>query len=166
MKKFLLIVVILLTILLSTAAFSLSRMSVQELIICSTDNKSYLLPAPLCLTYFNNMTSEQHAKKLDQHAGLAYVFEITPEQLKYEVIARLLTLGVDINKPSAIDGLPPLHAAILLNDPKLVQYLLEQGADKSISDNNQKMTSSQLVDHLLERKATADLLAIKQLLAG
>lgn len=112
------------------------------------------------------MTSEQHAKKLDQHAGLAYVFEITPEQLKYEVIARLLTLGVDINKPSAIDGLPPLHAAILLNDPKLVQYLLEQGADKSISDNNQKMTSSQLVDHLLERKATADLLAIKQLLAG
>ncbi|GAB2926362.1 hypothetical protein [Rheinheimera gaetbuli] len=166
MKKFLLIVVILLTVLLSITAFSLSRMSVQELIICSTDNNSYVLPAPLCFTYFNSMTNEQHAKELDQHAGLAYAFEIKPEQLKYIVITRLLALDVDINKPSAIDGLPPLHAAILLKEPKLVQYLLEQGADKSISDNTQKMTSSQLVDHLLERKATAELLAIKQLLTG
>jgi ankyrin repeat protein len=141
-------------------------MSVQELIICSTDNDSSTLPAPLCFTYFNNMTDEQHAKQLDQHAGLAYTFEIKPEQLKYKVITRLLALNVDINKPSAIDDLPPLHAAILLHDPKLVQYLLEQGADKSIYDNTEKMTSYQLVDHLLERKATAELLAIKQLLAG
>ncbi|MEO3877430.1 hypothetical protein [Rheinheimera fenheensis] len=166
MKKFLLIVVTLLTVVFGSAVFSLSRMSVQELIICSADDNSYVLPAPLCFTYFNHMTDEQHAKQLDQHAGLAYVFEIKPEQLKYKVITRLLALNVDINKPSAIDGLPPLHAAILLHDPKLVQYLLEQGADKNIYDNTEKMTSSQLVEHLLERAPTADLLAIKQLLAG
>lgn len=163
-KLFFIIIVILPIALFSITVTTISRLSVQDLLICSTDNNSYLLPASFCYCYFNNLSDLHDADYLDQHAGLAFAFDIVPTQRKYKILERLLTIGVDINKPAAVDGLPPLHAAILLHDAKLVQFLLNHGANINVTDNNQHMNSTQLVEYLIQHNTSTDLLAIQNML--
>jgi ankyrin repeat protein len=106
----------------------LSKMRPESLIICASDSGGSLIPSPLCRYYFLNFTTAADAKDIDARSGLSFAFEISDRGVRDTVIDRLLFLGADVNAPSKVDGLTPINAAILLNDPSLVGFLLSKGA--------------------------------------
>ena len=59
--------------------------------------------------------------------------------------------GLSVNQPSAIAGYPPLHAAILMNDAGLIDFVLEHGADPTQKDQRHELTAPGFLE-LLKRK--------------
>jgi len=114
--------------------FFISRLSTEELIICATTNDAFRIPKKACRLYFDKLTDASSAKQLDDSAGIAFAFANDDVQERSAVIERLITLGADPSGISKIDGLTPLNAAILLNDPQLVQLLLDHDVDRHKPD--------------------------------
>lgn len=59
--------------------------------------------------------------------------------------SNLLCKPTLLNEPSAIDGYPPLHVAVLLNDAELVEFVLENGADLTQTDQRHGLSASVVV---------------------
>ncbi|KAK3789082.1 hypothetical protein RRG08_063796 [Elysia crispata] len=62
------------------------------------------------------------------------------------LMARLLTQGASVNSKNAMNGWTPLHWACKRNHISIVRQLLQEGADKSI-ENNEGHTPGQLSSH-------------------
>lgn len=75
-----------------------------------------------------------------------------------------LSEGARINGFSPVTGYPPLHEAILLNEPRLAKFLLQKGADPAIEDRNKGMTARELLSAIEERNPDRDLSEIAELL--
>ena len=128
--------------------FSVSRLSIEHLIICSADSESFIIPYNVCEYYLYNHSGREDAIHLDDGAGLSYVFEIQDREEKYNIINHLISIGVDVNGVSNIDGLTPLNAAILINDSDLVKYLIEKGASLEKKDSSHQLGPKEYVEFL------------------
>lgn len=85
-----------------------------------------------------------------------------------KVVDRAIKSGCDISAPDAA-GLSPLNAAILYNEPVLVGFLLERGADTSKRIASPKehlngLDSLEFVDLLMTKDKAKDRQAVKLLL--
>lgn len=112
------------------AAYALHDADIEELVICSTSDSASLIPRPVCRWYTEHYRiTKEEAQILDGRSGLAFLFSVDDTPLRDHWIKRFINEGASVNGPSPTDGLPPLHAAILMNEPDLVALLLEHGAD-------------------------------------
>ncbi len=168
MKKYILVLIILIPV--SVAAlglFSMSRGDIEDAILCATHDESHYIPSSVCEYYLRHfrMTKED-VRYLEDRAGLAFLFGISDRSQRGNLMSSFLAHGLSINRPSAIDGYPPLHAAIINNDPELVEFLLAHGADLEQKDNNNHQTAAEFVRYLDGSTAPADRHAIKELLSA
>lgn len=84
--------------------------------------------------------------------------------IRYKLFEFFLSKGMDINARSNIDGLTPLHAAILMNDHELANHLLKKGADKNMTDRDNKLTANEFLDLLNHKRPDIDKKTVQQLL--
>lgn len=151
MKNILLIFCFSVVVVSSFLYLALTKMSIEDLIICTSDENASKMPAPICNYYFSNFTVLADARSLDSRAGLAFAFEIPDTEKRYNVINRLLYIGSDITKASTIDGLTPINAAILLNDSDLVKFLIEKGADLDKPGTENNLNAKEFLSFLKEK---------------
>jgi hypothetical protein len=81
---------------------------------------------------------------------------IENEDKKYLYLNSFIKNGASVNAPSTISSLPPLHAALLLNDSKLVVFLILQGADPKQKNTQSDMNAHDFVIHLQAKKPLID----------
>lgn len=146
--------------------FSVSRLSIQHLIICSADSEAFTIPQSVCKYYLYNFTGEDDAHQLDDSAGLAFAYQIQNTEEKYNIINHLISVGVNINGISNIDGLTPLNAAILINDSELVKHLLDKGASPEKKDRANQLNARQYIEALQKSDLETNRKKIHQIISS
>jgi len=137
MNKFFIALLLIIVAGVSALFISLTNSDIEDVIICASDNDAYYIPEDLCRYYlYNYRGSKEDIEYLQSRAGLGFVFGISDRSMRRDVIQFLIAKGLSVNGISNFDGLTPLHAAILLNEPDLVQLLIESGADKGKKAEN------------------------------
>lgn len=164
MKRGLLLTAGIILLAILSTGFLISRLSTEELVICAAQDDAFHIPKPACRFYLDHLLSEKRASALAGHAGLAYAFEITNAADRYAIVDKLISLGLNVNEPSKIDGLTPLNAAILLNDVPLAKLLLNRGADPLNKGRPNGLTSAEYIRLLESRNAGVDRREISALL--
>ena len=139
------------------AIYAMSTENIEFVVINATNEETSYIPSSAYEYYlFNFRLTEEDIQYIENRAGLNFLFGISEQNKKYKFLKYFISKGVSINKPSAFDGLPPLHAAILLNDEGLVKFLLNNGADINKKDANYKLTPEEFVEFLRQKKSTID----------
>lgn len=167
MKKSILSFFILIPLLIiGFAIYAMSTDDIEGLIVCATNDETSYIPSSACEYYlFNFRLTEEDIKYIESRAGLSFLFGISDHNKKYRFLKYFIAKGVSVNMPSAIDGLPPLHAAILENDEKLVKFLLKNGANTYKKDTKFNLTPEEFIDLLNSKNTSTDRSNIKKLLS-
>lgn len=166
MKKLITGLFITAILIIATMAYSLSQDNIENLIVCSANKEASYIPCKICEYYLINFRgSKADIDFLSKGAGLGFLVNIDNKQLRIKLFEFFLSKGMDINARSNIDGLTPLHAAILINDHELVNYLLMKGADKNITDRDKKLTANAFLDLLNQKRSDIDRKIVQQLLS-
>ncbi|MBB1320383.1 MULTISPECIES: ankyrin repeat domain-containing protein [Shewanella] len=128
------------------AIYSLENSRVEDVVLCSVEDNTHYIPNSFCEFYlFNFRLTKQDLDELQSASGIAFLFSISNQKKKYVYLDKFIENGASVNSKSEIDGLPPLHAAILLNDKKLVEYLLSKGSDPELLDSQNKLNAYDFV---------------------
>jgi len=134
------------------AIYSLENSRVEDVVLCSVEDNTHYIPNSFCEFYlFNFRLTKQDLGDLQSAGGIAFLFGISNQKKRYVYLDKFIDSGASVNTQSEIDGLPPLHAAILLNDQKLVEYLLSKGSDPRLLDSQLRLNAYDFV-LLLKRK--------------
>ena len=148
------------------ALYSLSESNIEDIIICSSNNETHYIPDGICELYLlNYRATENDIQFLETRSGLAFLFGIQNENKRYNYLEYFLSKGISIDALNSVDGLSPLHAAVVLNDLKLVEYLLDKGASATQIDKNYGLTPLELLQKLnvgnnpMDRDAIAKILS-------
>jgi len=165
MKKFLLLFILGLP--LSVAGFglfSIMNANIDDVTICAINDDSHYIPSSVCEYYlFNHRLTQEDIQYLETNSsGIAFVFGIKDQPKRDKYLRYFVKKGVSTNKLSVIDGLTPLHAAVVINDAELVKFLLENGADPMLKDSQYKLASIDFVDYLQKKNPSTDRLKVRQ----
>ncbi|KEQ18713.1 hypothetical protein [Endozoicomonas numazuensis] len=158
MKKF--ILPLLLFILLTPTLlilYVLQNTEIDDLVICATNEESDLIPMKACSYYLMNYrANEKDIQNLENQAGLGFLLNIENKETRNTLIKLFIENGIDINKPSNIDGLPAIQGAILLNDSDLVEILLENNASISQKNTLNGLNAIEFINLLKSKKPSVD----------
>lgn len=131
-------------------SYDMSKMDIEDLILCSVNEGGIRIPGKLCQHYMlNHRIDEKDIKKLSKGAGLDYILNLqTPD--KYEIAKVFIAKGLDINGINHYNDkdITPLHASVLYNDLERVKFLLTQGANIRIRSKGYGMTALELAKRL------------------
>ncbi len=151
--------------LIGAVIFSLNNYDIEEIIICSSNNDANYIPSNICKYYlFNYRGNKNDVTRLSKTSNLSFLINIENKELREALFDYFIEKGSDINGLSNTDGLTPLHAAILVNDSKLVKYLLHKGADPAITDRDNQLTAIQFLQLLTSKTPETNRKEIKSLL--
>gem|GEM_PF-697860 len=146
---------------------SMTQGDIEDVVICSTNESSHHMPSSVCEYYlFNHRVTEADIEFLERGAGLAFLFDIQNKEERNRRVAHFIEQGASLDKPSPIDGFPPLHAAILYNDLELVEMLVEKGADLEQADRHHDLTPLEFAEFLSRRNEETDRGAILLVLSS
>jgi len=165
MKKAILSVIILLVLGIGVMFISMSKGDIEDVIACSLGEGTHYIPESLCKYYlYNYRANDSDINYLQMRSGLNFIVNILNVKERNKLLKYFISKGLDINKQSNVDGFTPIHAAILLNDEKLVSFLLANGASLSVVDKTYMLTPIQFVKLLIEKKPSIDRNAVLALL--
>lgn len=143
--------------------YSLKTSSVETNASCAIGDSGTWIPRRACYWYLGyqlDPNSQSDAAQRVLHLAIgAYP---TQREGARGVIQLALAEGARINGLSPVSGYPPLHEAIVLNEPALAGFLLERGADPTIRDRNKGLTATGLLSILKERNPKQDWSAIEE----
>ncbi len=117
--------------------YAMTQMEMVHLMLCSTNQGGTKIPSSLCRYYLvNHRINEKGIKELSEGGGLDVVLNIEENAAEYELAKMLLAKGLDIDRANHAGGtdVTPLQAAVLYNDVRRVNFLLEYGADIHLSE--------------------------------
>jgi len=166
MKKSILSIIFLIPLsIITLAIYAMASDDIEGIVICATNNKTSYIPANVCEYYlFNFRLTGKDIEYIESRGGLNFPIAISDNAKRYELVKFFISKGVSVNKASAIDGYPPIHSAIILNYPKIVTLLLNNGADIHNKDNTQKLTPDEFVEFLLKKQPNIDRKPIKEII--
>lgn len=157
MKKIVIIIVFIIIVFFASVISSLNNYDIEEVVICSVNNKSHLIPSKVCELYlYEYRGTKGDIALLKERSGLSFVFGVVDRSKRTKLLDYLLLKGSDINGISNVDGLTPLHASILLNDIELLVYLLTNNADPLVKDRDNSLTSKQFLELLIKKDSFTD----------
>lgn len=137
--------------------WSLHSADIEDVAICAIEDDTHHIPSSVCEQYlFQFRGTSDDIEYLESRSRLAFFFEVEDTEMRRRLMSFFLDNGLSINEASAIDGLPPLHAAVLMNDPQLVEFLLEHGADATQKDERHELTASGYLDLLKQKNPERD----------
>lgn len=167
MKKIILLFITLVPLsVVGLALYAMSTDDVEGIVICATNDETSYIPSSVCEYYlFNFRLTKNDIKFLENRGGLNFPIGISDKAKRYKLVKYFISKGVSVNKPSAIDGYPPLHATIINNDPDLVTLLLDNGADIDQKDTNHSLTAEEFVEFLLQKQPSIDRSSIKKIIS-
>ncbi|MCI0507318.1 MAG: ankyrin repeat domain-containing protein [Gammaproteobacteria bacterium] len=157
----------------SLLGYFLRGASITDLVLCALEDKVTYIPKHICYTYLVNFRNrEADISALAAADGLQFVFagyalaSQEQRQQTLELADTFIEKGLDVNQVSLINGLTPMHAVILANNPELVKYLIQKGADISIKDNSDKLIPLEFAEGLMSTDTNTDRSAVIQILKG
>ncbi|WP_077528793.1 ankyrin repeat domain-containing protein [Vreelandella utahensis] len=125
---------------------------------CAIGDSGTRIPQFACRWYLEHQLTSAKANGDAQsvlHLAIG-AYPTDPEQAQ-KIMELALSEGAQINGFSPVTGYPPLHEAVLLNEPRLAEFLLQRGADPEIEDQNKGMTARELLSAIEERNPEKDL---------
>jgi len=165
MKKIIISLLLIPISIIGLAIYTLETLTIEDLIICSSYDEAYYIPSSTCEYYLKNYrANEKDIKYLESGFGLGFITTIDDSEKKYRLMDFFISKGLDVNSKNKADGLTPLHSAIILNDPKLVEYLLSKKADPLQTESNYGMTAYQYVDFLISKNSKKNRSAVRKIL--
>jgi len=125
---------------------------------CAIGDSGTHIPQFACRWYLEHqLTDERENGDAQSVLHLAIgAYPTDPEQAQ-EIMELALSEGAQINGFSPVTGYPPLHEAVLLNEPRLAEFFLQRGADPEIEDQNKEVTARELLSAIEERNPEKDL---------
>lgn len=157
MKKIIISILFIIIVFFASVISSLNNYDIEEVIICSINNESHLIPSNVCELYLHEYRgAKDDIALLKKRSGLSFVFDVVDKNKRTQLLDFLLLKGSDIDGLSNVDGLTPLHAAILLNDIELLNYLLMNDANPLVKDRDNSLTSKQFLELLIIKDAITD----------
>ena len=138
------------TVLLALVYYDMTKMAIEDLILCSANEGGIRIPSELCRYYMlNHRIDNKDIKQLGKGAGLDYILNLQSPD-KYEIAKVFIAKGLDINGINHYNNkdITPLHASVLYNDLPRVKFLIEQGADIEIRSQGYGMTALELAKKL------------------
>lgn len=152
------------------AAYTLNRASLDTVVMCAAGERGLYIPAAGCRAYLKSVgaTYAPQEKSAALAAALALYSRAqdpAARALSLEQAALLLEQGADVDGLSPYDGLRPLHAAVIANEPELVRYLRGKGANTAARDAQFDKTPLELANWL-ETTKQLDLGAVRQALTA
>ncbi|VAW88556.1 hypothetical protein MNBD_GAMMA18-1324 [hydrothermal vent metagenome] len=117
--------------------YDMSKMEIEVLMLCSTNRGGILIPSDLCKYYLvNYRINEKGIKELSEGGGLDVVLNIEESAAEYELAKMFLARGLDVDGANHAGGkdVTPLQAAVMYNDVRRVNFLLEYGANIHLSE--------------------------------
>lgn len=139
--------------------YSMTKMDIETLILCSSNEDGSLIPGRLCETYmFNYRAHPQDITALNNGAGLIFILNGRDEENKYKTARFFITKGVDINgiNHHGEHNITPLYAAILYNDFKMLHFLLLNGADQNVTPPSINLSPLAFAESLQNKKPSID----------
>jgi hypothetical protein len=141
--------------------YAMTTFDIETLMTYATSDDNCRIPycnKPVEYYTLHFRGTKEDVAKLEQGIGLSYVFSDSKKRSTF--LNFLLDKGVNINKVSPLDGTTPLHAAVLQNDPELVKFLLDHGADPTIrkaKDNSSftefdNMTPLEMLEKMVQNR--------------
>lgn len=165
MKKALFAILLLLCISTGVIIVTISQDNIENLILCASDENASYIPATICEHYLLKFRGNQaDIEYLTKRTGLNFLANIEDPVIRTKLFEFFIDKGMDINLINQIDGLTPLHAAILLNDDKLLGFLLRKGANPQLRDRNKGLTPLEFLEQMEKQLPGIDRTRLKQLL--
>lgn len=145
----------------------MSQGDIEDIIIDATNDETSYIPADIYEYYlFNYRGSKDDIEFLDSGAGLSFLFGIDDRSERYQYLEYFISKGASLDKPSSIDGYPPLHAAIINNDAELVAFLLSKGASPDQRDKQHNLTAKEFANYLGHANPDVDRNMVLNVLSG
>jgi len=141
------------------ATFTLYKMDMDELIMCSVGEGGFRLPEKVCESFMRKFrTNKVNIDSLNNGAGIDAILNLSNNEKKYTLAEYFLSKGLDINGINHYGeaNLTPIHAAILYNDFVRVEFLVKHRADLNIKDPRYNMTPLEFAKSLQENRPEVD----------
>jgi len=140
--------------------YTIHRMDIADLIVCSLTERESIIPNKFCEYYMINyrMTPED-IDFLDEGPGLDFVLNGTNPR-KYKIAKILIVKGLDVNGINHLlsKGISPLYSAILSNDIKTVKFLINNGADTRLVGNDYDITALEFAKTLQDKEKRIEII--------
>lgn len=133
----------------SLSFYTLQERSVETNASCAIGNSGTQMPRFACRWYLRHQLSNAPDSNAAQRAfHMAIGAYPTDKEGAMEIAELALAEGARINGHSPFSGYPPLHEAILLNEPHLVEFMLRNGADPKLENQSKELTATALLEAL------------------
>ncbi len=143
--------------------YVLQTSSVETNASCAIGDSGTRIPRFACRWYLDHqLTNDSEDGKAQRVLHLAIGAYPTEGERAQEIIELALSEGAQINGYSPVSGYPPLHEAILLNEPLLAEFLMKRGADPEIEDREKGLTADELLSAIKERNPDQNLSNIEE----
>lgn len=146
----------------SLSFYTLQTRSVETNASCAIGDSGTQTPRFACRWYLRHQLSNAPDSSEAQRAfHMAIGAYPTDKEGALEIAELALSEGARINGHSPFSGYPPLHEAILLNEPQLVEFMLRKGADPQLENQNKGLTAAALLEALEQRNPNEDFSGIR-----
>lgn len=152
----------------SLMLYAMPKMSIQHLILCSSNESDTRIPSSLCNYYMlNHRITESDIKELSEGAGLEYILNLESHE-KYKIAEIFISRGLDVNGVNHFSNrdVTPLQASVFYNDVERVKFLIKHGADVSIRSKGYGMTALELAKKLHKENSKEDRSEIIKILSS
>lgn len=152
---------------IALAIYAMSTDDIEGIVICATNDETSYIPSSVCEYYlYNFRLTKEDVNYIENRGGLNFPIGIHDNTKRYNLVKFFISKGVSVNKTSAIDGYPPLHAAIIHNDPRIISLLLNNGADINKKDDIHNLTPDKFLEFLFKKQPRIDRRAIKKIITA
>ncbi|MEQ6887042.1 hypothetical protein [Salicola sp. Rm-C-2C1-2] len=129
---------------------------------CAIGDSGTRIPQFACHWYLEHQLTS--AEESDDAQGVLFLaigaYPTHPDSAQ-EIMELAFNEGAKINGHSPRSGYTPLQEAVLFNEPRLAEFLLNKGADPAVEGQNKGLTAHELLAVIKERNPEQDLSEIE-----